>query len=440
MSAATETIMHRFKFAAWRYLPWLTFAVAGCFYFYEYTLRIAPSLMYSQIAGAYHLNARSFGSLAASYYYIYIPMQVLVGLLLDRYGPRRLLTMAVFCCSIGSYFFANSDSIYILGLGRILMGLGSAFAFVGVLKFASIWLPRRFFGMITGIAMAIGMLGGIFGDFALTHMVMVFGWELTCSIVACVGLLLTIVIFILMRDRPTSSSNAKSPPSLLALFSGLWLLMQKRQIWLNAAIGCLLYLPVSGFAESWQVPFLEQAFHYSQAQAAMSASIVFLGWAIGGPVMGFLSDVTQQRRLSLSIGAAMATILLAYVLYVPDLRASTALVLLFFYGMFASVQVLVFPISYELSERKLAATAMGFTNMIVMLAGFSVYAVGFILNSLWRGVYVHNVPVFSLSHFQLAFLLLPVGSLTAVFLTFFLEETGYKFSLFSQSKTSAAQY
>src|SRR5262245_9308234 len=116
------------------FLPWVICGLGALFYCYEYLLRIAPSVMMVDLMQAYQINATVFGNLAAFYYYAYTPVQLPVGVLMDHYGPRRLLTFACLACALGSYLFAHASYISMAQFGRFLVGFGSAFAFVGVLK------------------------------------------------------------------------------------------------------------------------------------------------------------------------------------------------------------------------------------------------------------------------------------------------------------------
>ena len=122
-------------------LPWVISGLGALYYCYEYFLRISPSVMIPELMKAYDLTGAEVGSLSAFYYHAYVPMQIVVGLLMDRFGPRRLLALACLCSVLGTYMFAGSHSIIIAQIGRFLIGFGAAFAFVGALKLATIWLP-----------------------------------------------------------------------------------------------------------------------------------------------------------------------------------------------------------------------------------------------------------------------------------------------------------
>jgi MFS family permease len=406
------------------HLPLVVCFIAALFYCFEYLLRISPSIMSRELMVTYHLNARSFGNLTAFYYYIYAPIQLLVGILLDRYGPRSLLTASALVCSIGIFMFANAESLFLAETGRLLIGLGSAFAFVGVLKLATIWLAPNRFAIVAGSTMALGMIGGVMGDLLLSLLRQQEGWRLTCYLLAMIGLVLAITIYLITRHRlPTPTQQFDSRPSFALLFKGFLQLIKNRFIWVNGLIGCLMYLPISGFAESWQIPFLNEAHGFSRNDAAVAAGMIFLGWAIGGPFMGWLSETIKQRRLLLTLGGSVAAIFLAATLYMPNLNHQTIFSLLFIYGLFSSSQALTFPIARELSSPMFVGMALAITNMVIMLAGFAVYLIGFLMELLWHGSSAGGLHVYSLQSYQLALLILPIGLVFAVFLTFYLPET-----------------
>ncbi len=408
-------------------LPWFICSLGAVFYCYEYLLRVSPSVMSQQLMHTYNLSAASFGNLSAIYYYIYVPMQLLVGLLLDRYGPRRLLTAATFCCCVGAYLFAATEILLVAQLGRFLMGFGSAFAFVGVLKLASIWLPPHRFGLIAGIALALGMSGGVLGAVFLTTLVNFLGWRATCFWATVVGLFLAFVIYAVVRDKNeeivySSSSEMVQLHSVKLAWPELWRIFKNPQIWINGAFGCLLYMSLSTFAELWEIPFLRQGLHFSSEKAAQGASVLFLGWGIGGPFMGWLSDTLRRRRTLMSIGGVIAAILTGIVIYVP-LNATLLMFVLFASGIFASTQVLIFPVSREISPSSLTGTALAITNMITMMGGLLVPIVGIILDYLWDGTMLNGVRIYSTHDYQIALSLLPVGMLLGAFLSLFLKET-----------------
>ncbi len=150
--------------------------------------------------------------------------------------------------------------------------------------------------------------------------------------------------------------------------------------------------------------------------------MIFLGWVVGAPMLGWFSSFIKQRRLLLTFGAAAAAVLLSIVLYVPGLRIGAIFYLLFLFGFFSSVQIIVFSISREICPNLLTATVVALTNMIVMLAGLSIPIIGFVLNELWGKHGGGSLPV-GTWYYQVALGILPLSLVGAVFLTFYLEDT-----------------
>ena len=122
---------------------WLVWLVAAIFYAYEFFLRISPKVMLPELAQAFNVHARQIADLSAAYYFAYACMQIPAGVLFDRYGIQKLLIAAAILVTAGSLLFASTSHLTLADLGRVLMGLGSAFSFIGCLKLASNCFPQN---------------------------------------------------------------------------------------------------------------------------------------------------------------------------------------------------------------------------------------------------------------------------------------------------------
>jgi len=408
-----------------KYLPWIIWTAGAVFYCYEYLLRLLPSVMTTDLMRSYHVSAAVLGNLAAFYYYAYTPMQLPVGVMMDRYGPRRLLTFACLSCAVGSYLFASTGYLSIAEIGRFLVGFGSAFAFVGVLKLATIWLPPERFAMMAGLASSLGTFGGISGAIGLTAMVEWVGWHDTVFYSAVLGAVLTVLLYLIIRDKPEGGPKnpASEETTLKQVISDLKEIMKMPAMWVNGLIGCLIYLPTTAFAELWAIPYFEQAHNFTHQQSAYAVSMLFLGWGIGAPLAGWVSDHINRRKLPLVAGCILAAVLVSILLYVP-LSKGVVYALMMLLGASYSVQVIVFAIGAELCPPRASGSAIAVTNMLVMLGGAIFQPlVGYLLEFRWAGRTMLGVHVFNEVEYQFAFAILPIAMIMGVLLIILLPET-----------------
>src|SRR4249919_3016903 len=140
-----------------RLLPLLGWLTAALYFFYAWVLRVAPSVMVEELMRDFAVGGAVLGHLSAAYYYGYAGMQIPVGLLLDRFGPRRLMTIAALVCACGCVLFAVGDTLTTVTVGRFLIGASAAFSLVGAMAVAGQWFPADRFAILAGGAMAAGM-------------------------------------------------------------------------------------------------------------------------------------------------------------------------------------------------------------------------------------------------------------------------------------------
>lgn len=411
-----------------KWLPWAMIVLGALFYCYEYFLRIEPSVIHASLMSTFDLNATAFGLLAGYYYFAYTPMQVVVGVLFDRFGVRRLLALATLICAIAAFVFAHAETLAIAQTARFFIGFGSAFAFVGTLKIATIWLPPQYFGFISGACTALGTIGGLVAYNLMTEWMTMFGgWRQTTNAFALIGIVLAVLLFFVLRDRPRISDPhiIETPKvSFRDLFISLIHYLTKKQFWINGLIGCLMYLSLSAFAEVWGIPFVHQAYGLSLALAGRVISVIFLGWIIGGPAMGVLSDTLRLRRPVLMVASLLAAGDIAFVIYGTHWSVEALYFFFFFFGVFSSAQILVFAVGKEISHKNIAGTAVSFTNMIVMLGGTLFQPlIGQLLDLHSTGTIINHVHQYTLSDYRFALTSLPIGMLVSFGLSLLLKET-----------------
>ncbi len=409
--------------------PWMICSVGMLFYCFNYFLRVSPSVMQNDLMQSLHITASQFGTLAGFYYFIYTPMQVPAGMIYDRFGARIVQFIACLTATLGVGMFIAADSLTMAYAGRFMIGLGTAFAYIGVLKLASVWLPANRFATVAGLTTAFGMLSAIFSVKYLTAFVQVVGYKSALHTALIVGVVLSFGILLFLRSKPKIVlANVKvhrSPANLKEMFAALWSVLKSPQMWLIGVIGCLFYLPASVFLDVWGIPYLKAVYQITPEQAASAVSMAFIGWIIAGPTIGALSDKIKRRRMPLIICALMASILLSVIFYVPGLSLPVLYGLFFFVGVFCGAHPLCFAIGKENCPNEISGTAVAVTNTLIMCGGMIFHPlVGKMLDNHAVNVVVTNgIPVYSASDYNYALTVVPVGLALSIILSFFLRET-----------------
>lgn len=402
-------------------LKWVIWALAAFFYFYEYLLRVSPSVMVSELMNAFHVEAAVLGLLVSFYFYAYAPMQLPVGLLIDRFGAKKLLTFAALVCGIGSILFGISSYFLEASIGRLLLGFGSSFAFVAMVYVCSHWFPKSKRALLVGLANSIGMLGAFCGQGPLGIALHKINWRVAMILLGIAGFLLAFLIYFIVetdKPQPTHKNITKT------LFAGLKSICKCRYTWINAVITLLFYVTTSAFADLWGVPFLQSAYHLSKQTAGFAISMIFLGWLAGGPLIGLMSDRIRKRKQLIIICIIFTILSLLPVIYYTHLPLGILYTLLFFVGFFSAGELLNFTLATELNAPQVKGSAIAFTNCVVSFGSALIQpVVGIFLDKTWNGTKESGVSIYSVSDYQWAFLILPIFLCLALILCIFLKES-----------------
>ena len=409
-------------------IGWIMCILAACYYCYAYVLRMYPSVMVSDLRHYFDISATAFGTLTAFYYYAYTPMQLAVGVIIDRLGARLILTCAALLGTLGMLLFITSHSLGMAYFARFVMGFGAAFAYVTVLKLATVWLPPNRFAMMAGLTTSLGMVAATTSDVLLSRVVQAVGYKHVLNILLVTGIVLTIVVAVFVRNRPKDASGSRKKAAehhitFGSLLKGLGNMFTMPQMWLVGILGLLLYLPASVFLDTWGLPYLEHVHHLLPGQATTVISMVFIGWIISSPILGAVSDRIRRRKLPLMICAFGAGITSLFAFYLPSQSMTTLCVLFFIFGLFAGVHPLVFSIARENNPNKLAGTSIALTNAFIMIGGFVQPVVGLLLDEHWKGGMSHGIRAYSASDFKFALMVIPIALILSGVIAFFVRET-----------------
>jgi MFS family permease len=413
--------------------PWLLVSIGMLFYCFNYFLRISPSVIQDSLSQNFHITASQLGGLVGLYYWAYTPMQIPAGMLYDKFGVRFVLCVASLMAVMGLALFVVANNYAVAGCGRFLIGLGCAFAYIGTLKIAALWLPPNRFGTVAGLTTAIGMLSGALTQAYVTQWIQTMTYQEILRMAIVAGLALSMVILLFMKNKSPQPQQAvtksDSPINLNQLMTALRIVLRNRQMWLIGAIGCLLYLPSSVFLDLWGMPYLKAVYHITQTDAVSISSCIFYGWIISGPILGFVSDrIIKRRVLPLTMTGFCAAALLCFVFYTPGISVSWLYPIFFAIGFCCGAHSLTFALGKENNPIQISGTAVAATNMLIMMGGMVFQpVVGKLLDLHTAGVVgADGLPIYTANDYTFALSIVPIGVAIGIFLSLFVKETHCK--------------
>jgi sugar phosphate permease len=406
-------------------LPFAMFLVATLFYLYEFVLRVAPSSMFSYLMTDFHIQATELGLLTSVYFISYSLLQVPIGALTDRFGPRRLLTFAILLCAFSTLLFAKTTDYFWVCVARFFIGAGSAFAFISCMKIITIWFGARWFPLLTGITLTIGTLGAVAGEIPISFALGISSitWRGLMEFLGYVGLGIAVLAWLLIKDR-----NAHNPhPSYdnVRFWASLRGVAKSKQNWIIALYGFMVTAPTDAFGGLWGVPFLVQAHGFSREAAATACAMTFVGIATGSPILGWLSTYWENRRRVMWVGSLGSLIAISTLIYSPVLSFGMASALFFAFG-FLSSYVLAFVVIRDIMPAQLVGTAVGFVNMGSMIgSSVLIYLMGWVLDFVWDGQMLDGNRFYDLTAYQYSLLVMPVCYILSTFVLIPLTKESY---------------
>lgn len=401
---------------------YLVFTLVSLFLFYEMGVQVSPSVMTTQLMHSLAINAVGLGFMSSFYFYTYTAMQVPAGMLLDRFGVRHIVVVALIVCAFGAVTFGLSYSIMSGSFARLLMGFGSAFAFVSVLAVASRWFAAKHFAMLAGLAQLFAALGAISGEIPMVFVVENYGWRETMYGLAAVSVVLSILVALFVREKRVKEEEIHHCDA--GVLQGLKTILTNRQTAWVALYALFNWAPMATFASLWGVPFLESAYGLSSGQAASLVSLVWIGIGLSSPVIGYWSDRIGLRNRPLRVVTFIGLLSAMAVVYSTQLPIWLLAILLFLMGAACSGQVLSFAVVKDNAPKQARATAIALNNMAVVISGAIFQPLVGILLQHHNGTQIASAIHYSYLDYRYALVVLPLMFLVSFLLSvFFIKET-----------------
>jgi predicted MFS family arabinose efflux permease len=311
-----QAVLSRFpRFGDRAYLAWGTVATAYAIAFLQ---RVSPQSVGLNFATDFGTGAAGVAMLASSYFWGYTLMQIPAGLLVDRYGVKRVVLASMAASSLGSLAFALAPSLLDVFAARLIVACGDALVFTALLKLVAQNFADERFGFMSGISQVSGYVGGVVATTPLAAAVSGFGWRTCFIFIACVGLANLAFASATLKPAP-ASQNGKTLKSVLS--SARQALSQMAN-WGCAMTFASHFAVVTTLSGVWGIPMVAHFFHISASAAGAPLLAFMVGNAVGSIFLGAAAD-----RLAAALDAALIRICVLRMLLIAMLLPPFAHVL-----------------------------------------------------------------------------------------------------------------
>ncbi|MDC0535497.1 MFS transporter, partial [Francisellaceae bacterium] len=355
---------------------WLFFILAGSFFLYEFFCRASMGPMENLFRVDLNINVATVGLISSAFYLAYSVMQIPVGLLVDKFGVRRMGGFAITLTAVGCLVFSMAHSVPAAWVGRFIIGIGAAFGYVLMLKIILEWFPHKHLGFMGGMTQILGMIGPLIAGVPLTLALEGTGgnWRLIFYFVVFVGVMLAILFYSVVRDgraEPTQEIKHEK----YNVFQHLKKMVRFKQLWVIAIYVFFVYASIELLGSLFGMTYL-QRIGYSPVDSAAIVAFLWLGLGFGSPIIGVISDRLQRRKVVLLGCSLLGVVASTIFLWVPMDSKLITCVLFFGIGVAAGAQSLTFPAVVENITPELEGTSIGFNNMFVLLGASVIQIVG----------------------------------------------------------------
>ena len=395
---------------------WAAWLLAAVYYFYQYSLRSAPAVMMPQLSSAFGLSAMGAASLAGLFYYGYSPFSLVAGAALDRLGPRIVVPIGALMAGAGALLFGTGN-LGAAQAGRFLQGAGGVFALVGAVYIASQNFPASRAATLIGATQMFGMAGGSAGQFAVGPLIGAgLVWSTFWTGMGAAGVLLGVVLFVLL---PRQDAKGSADNWIRTALSAMAAVFRNPQSILCGLIAGLLFIPTTILDMIWGVRYLQEARGFEYGDAVIRSAMVPLGWIIGCPLLGLISDRLGRRKPVIVGGGVVLMACVAWILYGPT-GVLPPYAVAIVAGIASGAAMIPYTVIKEANPAQYSGTATGVINFL----NFTFSA---LLGPVFGWLFLKlsgEVMRTPLEHYQATFHSLLYGVALAIILALVLKETG----------------
>ena len=351
----------------------LIFSVLSLLYILSQFFRVSNAVIAPNLIQDLGLNAVTLGILGGAYFYSFALLQIPMGPMLDRIGPRMVVTLFPLFGALGAFLFALSGSFTSALLGRILIGVGMAPVLMGSMKVFILRFPPEKFATLVGTILSVGTLGNIFAASPLAYLTSAIGWRVTFILAGGITILLAFFGFWVLGGEKKKEGYFGSPPSEpeIGVLQSIRLVLGSLAFWQIGAVGFFRYGTFVGLQGLWLGPYLINIKGYSPIQTGNVIILLSIGIIVGGPIGGRLSDRTFRSSKGVALGGLSLYCLgLFFLIGVLNIESPFWYGSIFFFmGFFTSFGIVIYSHAKGLFPITISGTVMTLVNFFTMAGG-----------------------------------------------------------------------
>jgi sugar phosphate permease len=357
---------------------WLIFAILALSYVLVYFHRLCTAVVAEDIRIGLDVTGDLVGLFGSAYFYPYALMQLPAGLLSDSWGPRKTITVFFGVAFAGSIILGFSNSILTALLGRTIVGIGVSMLFVPTMKILAEWFRAREFAGMTGILVAMGGVGSIIATRPLAELSDLVGWRGSFLIVGTATLVIGILVWLLVRDRPADKGwpspldDVPNTKEKISLIDGVKTVLGSASFWPLALWFFFCCAVFFSFIGLWGGPYYMHVYNMDNTQAGGILAFSAFGMIVASPLYSIVSNRIVKGRKPVIIFASFMTVLITacLVMYTDQLPKPALYGLTFLMGVFTNAIVVIgFTTAKELFPVSIAGTSTGLVNLFPFLGG-----------------------------------------------------------------------
>lgn len=344
-----------------RSMAWILWIIASIFYAYQYILRVMPNIMLEDIMQQFHISATTFGQFSGVYYIGYSLMHIPLGISLDRFGPKKVMTICIILSVIGLLPLLYAEHWIYPIIGRLLVGMGSSAAILGVFKIIRMTFSEKRFPRMLSFSVTIGLMGAIYGGGPVSYMNEIYGYHVVIKLFIFGGLTLAAITYWIV---PNIDSTEQS-----SIFSNIKEVLCNYRVLSSCFFAGLMVGPLEGFADVWGTSFLKHVYGLDSTLAASLPSLIFIGMCFGAPILSFIAE-KFDNYLATIVGAGVVMLVCFFCILSWHLSPTSLSVCFILIGICCAYQILAIYITSRYVSEKVASLTTALANMMIMIFGY----------------------------------------------------------------------